>query len=196
MDIDIRRIVVSTDRSYHEGGPRRAQPARRAWAAAIITNPFAGKYVEDLVPFMDQLEPLAYDLTLEAIAALGVTAADIQTYGKAAYAGMNGEMEHAAIWHAPGGAGLRRGVEGGDAAVPGSMKVGAPGQTLDMALGNMDVINVRDDYDSLAVNLGDSPKPNEIAYIVAIGTAGRPHARLGTLITSEEARANSKRGPK
>ena len=193
MSANVRRIVISTDRSWHEGGPRREQPVKRGWAAAIAENPFAGRYVEELVPFMDALEPLAFDLTTELLAVLGIKGALVESYGKGAIVGSNGEIEHAAIWHAPGGAGLRRGIGGGVAGVPGAMKLGAPGCTIDLALGNVDVANVRSHYDTIAVSLGDAPKPNEIAFIVAVADGGRPHARLGSLISAAEARVKGGR---
>lgn len=193
MSANIRRTVISIDSSWHEGGPRLARPIRRGWAAAIVENPFAGRYVEELVPYMDSLEPMAFDLTTELLGLLGATTSQIQSYGKGAIVGINGEMEHAAIWHAPGGAGIRRAMGGGNANVSGSMKIGTPGSTLDLSIGNMDVGNVRSHYDSIAVTIGDAPKPDEIAFIVALATGGRPHARLGTLVTAEEARARSGR---
>lgn len=193
MTADIRRIVVTVDRSWHEGGPRLDKPVRRGWAAAIVANPFAGSYAEDLVPYMDSLEPLAYGLTTELMAAMGITQSDVHSYGKGAIVGVNGEMEHAAIWHSPGGAGIRRAVGGGSAGVSGSMKIGPVGTTLDLSIGNMDAGNVRSHYDSLAITVGDAPKPNEIAFIVALSDGGRPHARIGSLITAEEARAKAKR---
>lgn len=193
MTADIRRIVVTVDRSWHEGGPRLDKPVRRGWAAAIVANPFAGGYVQDLVPYMDSLEPVAYDLTVELMAAMGIAQSDVHSYGKGAIVGVGGEMEHAAIWHSPGGAGIRRAVGGGKAGVSGSMKIGPVGTTLDLSIGNMDAGNVRSHYDSIAVSVGDAPKPNEIAFIVALSDGGRPHARLGSLITAEEARAKANR---
>lgn len=193
MSAEIRRIVVAVDRSWHEGGPRLEKPVRRGWAAAIVANPFAGRYVEDLVPFMESLEPLAFELTTDLMAAMGLEQNDVDSYGKGAIVGVNGEMEHAAIWHSPGGAGIRRAVGGGDAGVSGSMKIGPVGTTLDLSIGNMDVGNVRSHYDSIAVNVGDAPKPNEIAFIVALSDDGRPHARLGSLVTAQEAREKAER---
>lgn len=195
MSANIRRTIITVERTWHEGGPRLDQPVRRGWAAVILENPFAGRYVEDLVSFMEALEPLSFELTNELLGALGVKAPQIESYGKGAIVGLSGEMEHAAIWHAPGGAGLRRALGGGVAAVPGTMKFGAPGTTLDLSLGNMDVANVRSHYDTLSINLGDAPKPNELAFIVAVATGGRPHARLGTLVSAAEAREKSGRLP-
>jgi amino acid synthesis protein len=191
--IDIRRRVLTIDRSWHEGGPALAQPIRRGWAAAILANPFAGRYAETLVPFMDSLEPLAHEMTLEVLDALGAKPLEIDSYGKGSIVGVDGEMEHAAIWHSPGGAGIRRALGGGAAGVSGSMKVGPAGCTLDLSIGNMDAGNVRSHYDSIAVTIGDAPRPRELVVIVALATGGRPHARLGSLISAEEARRKTGR---
>ncbi len=191
--LDIRRRILTVDRSWHEGGPRLATPIKRGWAAAIAANPFAGRYAAELVAFMDSLEPLAHEMTLEVLGALGAKPAQIESYGKGSIVGVNGEMEHAAIWHSPGGAGIRRALGGGAAGVSGSMKIGPAGCTLDLSIGNMDAGNVRSHYDAIAVCAGDAPKPNEIVFIVALATGGRPHARLGSLITAEEARRKTGR---
>lgn len=193
MSADIRRIIINVDRTWHEGGPRLAKPVRRGWAAAVAANPFAGRYAEDLIPYMESLEPLAFDLTRELMGALGLRPSEVESYGKGSIVGENGEMEHAAIWHNPGGAGIRRAVEGGAAGVSGSMKIGPVGTTLDLSICNMDASNVRSHYNSLSVTIGDAPRPNEIVFIVALSDGGRPHARLGSLITAEEARKKTGR---
>jgi len=191
--IVIRRIIVSTDRTWHEFGEPLAKPVRRGWACAIIANPFAGAYHTDLVPFMESLEPLAFDLTNEVLAAMGATPRDIESYGKGSIVGVAGELEHAAIWHNPGGAGIRRALGGGAAGVSGSMKVGAVGATLDLSICNMDASNVRSHYDTIEVTAGDAPRPNELVVVVALATGGRPNARLGSLITAEQARQKTGR---
>jgi hypothetical protein len=191
--IAIRRMIVTTDRTWHEFGPPLATPIRRGWAAAILENPFAGRLGEDMIPWMESLEPLAFDMTNEVLAALGATPREIESYGKGSIVGVAGELEHAAIWHNPGGAGIRRALGGGAAGVSGSMKVGAAGCTLDLSIGNMDAGNVRSHYDSLQVTAGDAPRPRELVVFVALATGGRPHARLGSLITAEEARRKTGR---
>jgi hypothetical protein len=191
--IDIRRRLVTMDRTWHDGGPPLAEPIRRGWAAAVLANPFAGRHGDDLVPFMESLEPLAHELAGEVLRALGASPSAIESYGKGSIVGVDGEMEHAAIWHSPGGAGIRRALGGGAAGVPGSMKVGPAGCTLDLSIGNMDAGNVRSHYDSIAVTIGDAPRPKEMVVVVALATGGRPHARLGSLITAEEARRKANR---
>jgi hypothetical protein len=193
MTIDIRRQVTTVEKVHHDGGPPLDRPIRRGWCASVIANPFAGKHVEELIPFMDSLEPLAHDMTFELLVALGATPPIIESYGKGAIIGSEGEMEHAAMWHAPAGAGIRRALSAGDAAVLGSMKIGPTGCTLDLSIGNMDVGNVRSHYDSIAVTVGDAPRPRELVLVVALATGGRPHSRLGSLVSAEEARQRSGR---
>lgn len=193
MTIAIRRQVTTVERVHHDGGPALDAPILRGWCATVIANPFAGHYVEELVPFMDALEPLAHDMTRDLLAALGVSPPQIDSYGKGSIVGVDGEIEHAAMWHAPGGAGIRRALAGGKAAVSGSMKIGHAGCTLDLSIGNMDVGNVRSHYDALSVTVADAPRPRELVFVVALATAGRPHARLGSLVSAEEARRQSGR---
>lgn len=193
MEANIRKIVINVEKIWREKGPRLGKPIIRGWAAAVLENPFAGRHEEDLVPFMESLEPLAYQMGIDLMKAMEVTPKDIESYGKGAIVGEDGEMEHAAIWHNPGGAGIRRAINGGVAGVSGSMKVGPAGTTLDLSIGNVDAGNVRSHYDSVAVTLGDAPRRHEFAYIVALSTGGRPHPRLGSLVTAEEARERAKR---
>jgi Amino acid synthesis len=193
ISIDIRRRVTALDTICHERGPRLAQPIRRGWSAVVIANPFAGRYVDTLVPFMDSLEPLAAEMTQGLLDAMRVAPGEIESYGKGTMVGVDGEMEHAAIWHAPGGAGIRRALGFGAAAVPGSMKVGTVGATLDISLGNVDAPNVRSHYDSIPVFVDDAPRPAELVLVVALATGGRPHARLGSLIDAANARMKAGR---
>ena len=186
--IDIRRRVTTVDLISHERGPRLGRPIRRGWVASVIANPFAGQFTDVLVPFMDSLEPLAHEMSQELLTAMRVSAGDIESYGKGSICGVDGELEHAAMWHAPGGAGIRRALGFGAAGVPGSMKVGSAGTTLDLSLGNVDAANVRSHYDSIPVSIGDAPRPAELVFVVALATGGRPHARLGSPIDAESAR--------
>ncbi len=192
-EIAIRRRIVATDRTWHEFGTPLATPIRRGWAAAIMANPFAGSFHEDMIGFMESMEPLAFEMTQEVLEILKATPSEIDSYGKGSIVGVAGEMEHAALWHNPGGAGIRRALGGGTAGVSGSMKVGCAGSTLDLSIGNMDAGNVRSHYDAIPVTAGDAPRPNELVVFVALATGGRPHARLGSLITAEQARRKTGR---
>lgn len=186
MKADIRKIVVMVDETHREMGREIAPPTRRAAAVAVIANPFAGRYVEDLTELMDIGAELGGLLGQRAVAALGIEPGQAQSYGKAAMVGENGELEHAAaILHPKLGAPLRAAVEKGAALVPSSKKMGGPGQPLDIPLGHKDAAYVRSHFDGMEVRVNDAPRANEIMVAVAVTDSGRPLARVGGLTVSE-----------
>jgi hypothetical protein len=157
-------------------------PTRKAVASAVIENPFAGQYVEDLEALMDIGAELGGLLGQKAVAALGIDPADAQSYGKAAMVGENGELEHAAaILHPKMGAPLRLAVEKGAALVPSSKKRGGLGQDLDIPLGHKDAAYVRSHFDGVEIRFNDAPRPNEILVAIAVTDSGRPLPRVGGL---------------
>lgn len=186
MKADIRKIVVVVDETHREMGREIAPPTRRAAAVAVIANPFAGRYVEDLAELMDIGAELGGLLGRRAVAALGIQPGQAQSYGKAAMVGENGELEHAAaILHPKLGAPLRAAVEKGAALVPSSKKMGGPGQPLDIPLGHKDAAYVRSHFDGMEVRVNDAPRANEIMVAVAVTDSGRPLPRVGGLTVSE-----------
>lgn len=186
MKADIRKIVVVVDETHREMGREIAPPTRRAAAVAVIANPFAGRYVEDLAELMDIGAELGGLLGRRAVAALGIQPGQAQSYGKAAMVGENGELEHAAaILHPKLGAPLRAAVEKGAALVPSSKKMGGPGQPLDIPLGHKDAAYVRSHFDGMEVRVNDAPRANEIMVAVAVTDSGRPLPRVGGLTVGE-----------
>ena len=182
MKADIRKIAVFVEETHSEAGQAIAPPTRKAVAVAVIENPFAGRYVEDLSPLMDIGAELGGLLGARAVAALGITPSATESYGKAAMVGEQGELEHAAaILHPKLGAPLRRAVEKGAALVPSSKKMGSPGQVLDVPLGHKDAAYVRSHFDGVEVRLNDSPRAGEIMVAVAVTDSGRPLPRVGGL---------------
>ncbi|AEI95118.1 amino acid synthesis family protein [Roseobacter litoralis] len=182
MSAKIRKIATFTEETHIEGGRDITPSTRKAVAVAVIENPFAGQYVEDLTPLMDIGADLGGLLGARAVAALGVTPDRIESYGKAAMVGENGELEHAAaILHPKLGAPLRQAVEKGAALVPSSKKRGGLGQDLDVPLGHKDAAYVRSHFDGVEVRLNDAPRPNEILVAVAVTDSGRPLPRVGGL---------------
>jgi hypothetical protein len=182
MKARIRKLMVSVDETMVEMGREITPPTRRAVAVAVIENPFAGRYVEDLGELMDIGAELGGLLGERCVAALGIRPGEAQSYGKAAMVGEAGELEHAAaILHPKLGAPLRQAVEKGAALVPSSKKMGSPGQTLDVPLGHKDAAYVRSHFDGLEVRMSDAPKANEIMVAVAVTDSGRPLARVGGL---------------
>ncbi len=187
MKPDIRKIAIFVEETHKEAGREISPPTRKAVAAAVIRNPFAGEYVEDLSPLMDIGAELGGLLGERAVAALGVAPGQIESYGKAAMVGEAGELEHAAaILHPKLGAPLRRAVEKGAALVPSSKKMGSPGQVLDVPLGHKDAAYVRSHFDGVEIRLNDAPRAGEILVAVAVTDSGRPLPRVGGL-TAEEA---------
>lgn len=186
MSAQIRKIAVWVEETHREMGREVSPPTRKAVAVAVIANPFAGTYVEDLSPLMEIGAELGGLLGARCVAALGITPAQAQSYGKAAMVGEAGELEHAAaILHPKLGAPLRAAVEKGAALVPSSKKMGSVGQVLDVPLGHKDAAYVRSHFDGIEVRLNDAPRADEIMVAVAVTDSGRPLARVGGLTHAE-----------
>lgn len=186
MRAAIRKLVTLTETVEREMGRPVAPPARRAAAAVVIANPFAGCYAEDLSELIEIGAELGGLLAAEAIAALGGDAAAVQSYGKAALVGEAGELEHAAaLLHPKMGAPLRAALGGGAALVPSSKKMGGIGQVLDIPLGHKDAAYVRSHFDGMEIRIADAPRPGEIVVAIALATGGRPLARVGGLSHAE-----------
>ncbi|MCP3878984.1 MAG: amino acid synthesis family protein [Sulfitobacter sp.] len=182
MSADIRKIATWVEETHREIGQQISPPTRKAVAVAVIKNPFAGSYTEDLTPLMDIGAELGGLLGDKCVAALGITPAQAESYGKAAMVGEGGELEHAAaILHPKLGAPLRVAVEKGAALVPSSKKMGGPGQVLDVPLGHKDAAYVRSHFDGIEVRLKDAPRAGEILVAVAVTDSGRPLPRVGGL---------------
>ena len=182
----IRKIVTIIEETHSEAD-KPIQPAtRRAAAVAVIENPFAGCYVEDLETLMVIGEELGAKLGEACVAALSISPAEAQSYGKAALVGENGELEHAAaILHPRLGKPLRGAVEKGAALVPSNKKRGGMGQPLDVPLGHKDAAYVRSHFDGMEVRVNDAPRANEILVAVAVADSGRPLPRVGGLTHDE-----------
>ncbi|MCX5513113.1 peptide synthetase [Kaistia algarum] len=182
MSAKIRKIITVLEETLIEGGKAVTPPTRRAAAIAVIENPFAGRYVEDLEPIYAIGEELGELLGARAIAALGIPGPEVESFGKAAAVGAEGELEHAAaILHPKLGAPLRRLLGKGASLIPSSKKRAGPGATFDIPLGHKDAAYVRSHFDGMEVRVSDAPRENEIAVAVALTDSGRPHARVGGL---------------
>ena len=175
-----RKITVNVEEIWHEGGPIADVPLRKAAALAIIDNPFAGRYVEDIAPFMEELKPLGLTLAQRLLDVLG-GAANIQGYGKGAIVGTNGEIEHGALWHVPGGYAMRELLGDAKAIVPSTKKVGSAGTRLDIPVTHINAAYVRGHFDAMEVGCNDGPKANELLIALVMTTGGRVHDRVGGL---------------
>ncbi len=180
--VQIRKIIVVVDEIWTEQGQPVSPATRRAAAIAVIANPFAGQYVADLSALMDIGEELGGLLGARAVAALGIEPAQVESYGKAALVGENGELEHAAaILHPKLGKPLRVAVAKGAALVPSAKKRGGMGTPLDVPLGHKDAAFVRSHFDAMEVRVNDAPRADEILVAVAVTDSGRPLPRIGGL---------------
>lgn len=177
--IEIRKRSLTVETIYHEGGPAPAEPLKLAAACAVIRNPYAGRYEPDLLPFMAELRSLGTLLAEELVATLGRD--QVEVYSKAAIVGVNGELEHAAVWHEAGGWAMRAVLGEPKAIVPASKAVAATGYRLMVPLHHIHAAYVRSHYNSMEIGIQDAPRPDEILFALVMGTGGRIHSRLGGL---------------
>ena len=183
-EIAVRKRVITVEEIFHEGGPRASKPLRRASAVAVIHNPFAGRYVEGIAGFMDDLKPLGLEMAKELAASLGGPKY-VEGFGKGAIVGAGGELEHGALWHVPGGYAMREVLGGAKARVASTKKVGGPGTRLDVPITHINASYVRSHFDAMEVGVADAPKADEILLALVMTTGPRVHARVGGLKASE-----------
>ncbi|CAM5237712.1 amino acid synthesis family protein [Ectopseudomonas oleovorans] len=181
--IQIRKRSLTIETTYHEGGPVVDVPLKMAVACAVIHNPYAGRYEPDLTPFMTELRSLGLALAQELVDTLGHD--QVEVYSKAAIVGVNGEMEHGAVWHEAGGWAMREALGEPKAIVPSAKVVAATGYRLVAPLHYIHAAYVRSHFNSMEVGIQDAPRPNEILFALLMGTGGRVHARLGGMRKDE-----------
>ena len=203
--IEIRRIFTHVESIAHEFGPPPAEPLLRGAIGIVMSNPYAGRYEPNILPMMDALGKVGIDMAERLRAAMNVPAERIQGYGKGAIVGANGELEHGALWHVPGGYAMREllGWKGDRSAylhgnatqavaqsnqtanalsiVPSTKKVGAPGAALDVPMTHINASYVRSHFDAIEVRVPGAPTADEIVFILAMSTGARVHARVGGL---------------
>ncbi len=184
-EIAVRKYAVTVEEIFHEGGPAAAVPLKRGAALAVIANPYAGRYVEDIQGFMDDLKPFGLAMAQRLLAAMGGVAKAIQGYGKGAIVGAAGELEHGALWHVPGGYAMRELLGDAKAIVPSTKKVGGPGTRLDIPVTHVNASYVRSHFDSFEIGITDAPRADELLFALVMTTGPRIHARVGGLKASE-----------
>ncbi|MGE5204428.1 MAG: amino acid synthesis family protein [Chlamydiota bacterium] len=184
-EVRVRKMLTTVEEIFHEGGPRAEKYLRRAAALAVIHNPFAGRYVEDIAGFMDDLKPLGMEMAKSLVAALGGESAIVEGYGKGAIVGAAGELEHGALWHVPGGYAMREVLGGAKAIVASTKKVGGPGTRLDVPITHINASYVRSHFDAMEVGVTDGPRADEMVLALVMTTGARIHARVGGLKASE-----------
>jgi hypothetical protein len=178
--IAVRKRNVTVETVFHEGGPPPARPLRLAAASAVIRNPYAGRYEPDLLPFMAELRTLGTSLAEELVTALGGKD-QVEAYSKAAIVGVNGELEHGAVWHEAGGWAMRQVLGEPKAIVPAAKCVANAGYRLIVPLHYIHAAYVRSHFNSFEVGIQDAPRPDEILFALVMADGGRVHSRLGGL---------------
>jgi hypothetical protein len=184
-EVRVRKRLLTVEEIFHEGGPVVEFPLRRAASLVVIHNPFAGRYEEQIQGFMEDLKPLGLEMSQSLLAALGGVATKVEGYGKGAIVGAAGELEHGALWHVPGGYGMREVLGGAKAIVASTKKVGGPGTRLDIPITHVNASYVRSHFDSMEIGIADAPRADEIVLALVMTTGPRVHARVGGLKASE-----------
>ena len=174
-----------------EAGRVVSMPLRRVAAVAVVENPYAGRYVDDLQPLIVGSARLGQEVARIALAAFGQH--EVQSYGKGGIVGLAGEQEHAnALLTTTFANPIRDAIGGGDAWISSFTKKGGTGTPIDIPMNHKDEVYVRSHYDGMSVVLPDAPLPDEVAVIFCIANGGRLNARVGGL-THEEAMARKQR---
>ena len=180
MELRTRKFYTFVEDAMSEAGRPGEPPLRKVAVVAIVENPYAGHYVEELQPMIDASERLGRELSKVALNAL--TPYHAQSYGKAGLVGLDGEQEHAnALLTTTFANPLREAVGGGKAWIPSMTKCGGPGTPIDIPLASKDALYVRSHYDGMTITLHDAPLPHEIAVIICLANRGRLNARVGGL---------------
>lgn len=187
--IDIRKRSLNIEMIFHEGGPRVSRPILVASACAVIRNPYAGRYESDLLAFMEAVKPLGASLAEELVRSLGRD--QVEAYGKAAIVGVNGEMEHGAVWHEAGGWAMREALSDAlgapKAIVPSVKAVAGAGYRLMVPLHHVHAAYVRSHFSSAEIGIQDAPRPDEILFALVMSNGGRVHSRVGGLAAEQVA---------
>ena len=173
----LRKLVSCVEEVFHEGGPRAEVPLQRASLVAVISNPFAGRFVAEIADFMEDLKPLGTFMARELVSLLGGEVSRIEGYGKGTIVGSDGEIEHGALWHAPGGYGMRQILGNPKAIVPSTKKVGDAGTRLDVPVTHINASYVRSHFDAIEVSVCDAPRRDEMCCVLAMTTGPRIHHR-------------------
>ncbi|MEQ9607283.1 MAG: amino acid synthesis family protein, partial [Kiloniellaceae bacterium] len=183
MAVEVRKVQITVEEIFHEGGPPVSTPLKVGAVAAVIANPFAGRYVEVLQPFMEELKPLGLTLAQRLIDALTKDSGGevVSGFGKAAIVGGAGELEHGALWHVPGGYAMRELLGDAKAIVPSAKKVGSLGARIDVPITHINASYVRGHFNAIEVGVPGAPEADELVLILAMTTGGRVHDRMGGL---------------
>ncbi len=178
--VEVRKRALNVETTHHEGGPRVDPPLKMGAAIAVVRNPYAGRYEQDLMPFMAELRGLGREMAQELADVLGRDR--VEAYGKAAIVGIDGEMEHGAVWHEAGGWAMRQVLGEPKAMVPAAKAVASAGFRIMCPVHHIHASYVRSHFNAMDVGIQDAPRPREILFALVMATGGRVHSRLGGLL--------------
>lgn len=185
MALEIRKICSMMETIKIEGGkPVPNDGCVKVAVGAVIKNPCAGKFVQDLSVFFDIGEELGEILTVEAKRLLA--GKPIESFGKGAIVGLDGELEHmAAIQHMKMGISMRKLIGGGKAILPSTAKRAPAGTMIDIPIHYKDAACCMTHFDTMEFVIPDAPRDDEMVVVVAYGTGTRPQARIPCLSKDE-----------
>lgn len=184
MNEKVRKIVTLVEETYIEGFKKVSKPVRIGVAAAVVENPFAGEFVEDLNPLIDMYsKELGRILPKKALNALEITGEECEGYGKGALVGIDGELEHgSAIIHTlTFGNEFREECGNAKELLPSAEKRAGVGSTIDLAIKHKDDAKIRSHHMSFEFRIPDAPRHDEIVIIAVVTNSGRAHPRIGSL---------------
>src|SRR5260370_23234913 len=177
--VKLRKTQLLIEEIHHEFGPPPGRVRLRGGIAGVVHNPYAGHYVADITPMMEALKPLGLDMARKLVDAMGGDARSIEADGKASIIGSAGEAEHGALWHVPGGYGMREVLDGAKAIVPSATKVGPLRARIDVPIHHSNAAYVRSHFDAIEIGVAEAPRHDELVVILGMTNAGRVHERVG-----------------
>jgi hypothetical protein len=178
MSLIVRKWLAQVEETWPDGGQSVHPPGMRAAVAAVIKNPYSGRWSESLDELIAPSGELAREIVRRATRALG---AEAESCGKGAVVGLAGEVEHGiACLTTPFGDALREGI-GGLTWVTSNAKVAPAGTPIDIPLAHKRALFVRSHYDTLTIAVPDAPRPDEIVVIAVVASGGRVSQRVGGL---------------
>ncbi len=183
--VQVRKFQVTVEEILHEFGPPPGRVLKKGAVCAVIRNPYAGRYEADIMPLMEALKPLGVEMTKRLLAAMDCGPKQIEAYGKGVIVGGDGEIEHAATWHVPGGYAMREVLGGAKAIVPSTVKVAGMGAKIDIPVHHINAAYVRSHFDAVETGVVDGPRAGEMVLVLAMTNGGRIHDRAGGLKVSE-----------
>ncbi len=175
--MNLRKTLVIRETIESDETSESCSPITRVAALAVVQNPFANRFVEDLSPLFDLGRDIGKLLISQVIAQLPSPAV---SYGKAAMVGIDGSIEHGgAMIHPKLGKSMRDAVGGGKALIPSNVKVAVAGASIDLPLGHKDEAWSFAHFDTMTLMVADAPRPAEIVLCMAVSNGTRPNPRVG-----------------